>query len=315
MTPSKWSYWAWAVIYAWQFIWLVYGLSTICREGVDSYLYCYPAYFPTSIYVVFTLNNILNMLWMFLFDRKELIPSLVAAAFVAFSAMCALGLSLRGTNKYGGLLYMYGKHKEVWLARFSVQNGLALYAAYSAITTLINLAVVMVDWEESWIKFLPGYPNTSWSEDAVTICLGIMALELVLWTAMDLTILADYTCYIFTPYLAFAWAAVAILEENYADGSRNSLLTIGILGAVLLAIVVKFTFMIWDFAVQFNREAPVGGDQQPRSKPPSLTNGHKVRRSTKQINVDRPRKSIALARVPSSRVQQPAYLVGSRGYY
>ena len=39
ITPAGWTFSIWGFIYAWQVLWIAYGLSTICREGINGYLY------------------------------------------------------------------------------------------------------------------------------------------------------------------------------------------------------------------------------------------------------------------------------------
>ena len=61
ITPAGWAFSIWGVIYIWQAVWLVYGISHTCRSTSESYIYVSPAPIPPLVYLLFMINNILNM--------------------------------------------------------------------------------------------------------------------------------------------------------------------------------------------------------------------------------------------------------------
>ena len=264
MTLADWHNAMWIVVFIWQFAWLLYALTTLCRTGTDGYLYCRPHYMPTSVYIIFILNNALIVTWTLLFDRKEMVAAVVIAFFVTITAVTPLILSLRGLSKYETSLQLHGSSSEVWWVRFTVHNGLALLTNYALIITMANLALVLV-----YEVDVDDWPTDSdWPEDAVTICLGILAFHFVLITALDLTVLDSYSRYIFTPYIAHGWAAVAILEKNWKQGTRNNMLILGLMGAVLMGFVLKFTTVLWRFITDRDKDG-ITTDQKVKFARPS----------------------------------------------
>ncbi|OWF39583.1 uncharacterized protein LOC110464882 [Mizuhopecten yessoensis] len=233
ITPAGWTFSIWGVIYAWQALWLIYALTTICRKTKSgSYFYQLPV-LPPSIYILYIINNIANVAWLFVWDSQEIIWSLVVIAITPITLYVALAISFQRLYHNLGNLNKENAVKDIWLIRFLVQNGMALYAAWVTIATLLNVSMVMI------------YKGNVSNEDSCTVVLGILSFFIGTWVVLDNTILDPYVRYTFSPYITITVALGGVVAKNYdlALRERNSLfsLTLLIIAAVLL--VTKFIIM------------------------------------------------------------------------
>ncbi len=128
-----------------------------------------------------------------------------------------------------------GFMKDVWLVRVLVQNGLAFYATWVTIATLLNLGAC--------ITYHPGamLPDHTSS----TICLGILAAELVVWFSLDMTVLDRFVRYLCAPYVVVVWALSGVIAKNWDPTNRNSIFSVVLLAVASTACIIKVAIMIW----------------------------------------------------------------------
>ena len=69
-TPAGWTFSIWGIIYFWQAAWLLYAISRIPRKSNEDYLYIIPDTLHYFVFVFYILNMILNISWLFLWDRE-----------------------------------------------------------------------------------------------------------------------------------------------------------------------------------------------------------------------------------------------------
>ncbi|KAJ8307515.1 hypothetical protein KUTeg_015599 [Tegillarca granosa] len=113
----------WGFIFTWQLIWMLYIFTTICRTVKDGrHIYQLPV-LPPMFFGVFIVNSLLVISWLFVWDREEIIAAFVVLALTAFTADCKQQAT-----------------KEIWFIRFFVQNGIAFYAAWVSVASLLNFA-------------------------------------------------------------------------------------------------------------------------------------------------------------------------------
>lgn len=80
---------------------------------------------------------------LFLFDR-DIIEAALAALFIIPLTLCGcLWISYRSLDAAAPNLASQGRRIDVWLVRAFVHNGLGIYATWTAIATLLNLAIVI----------------------------------------------------------------------------------------------------------------------------------------------------------------------------
>ncbi|GAB0187688.1 T-cell activation Rho GTPase-activating protein-like [Grus japonensis] len=164
-------------------------LASLSRERRNELgcVYIKPDLLPIPFYMVWILNNGLNVGWLFLWDREYLIPALVFLAALTLTTCAALFISHRVLSIHSSWL-VKGHKAELWLIRILVQNGLALYATWTTIATLLNFAVVLI---YKW--------NVS-NKTATTASLSILTLHLVIWFYLENFFLDKYVRYTLTIY-------------------------------------------------------------------------------------------------------------------
>jgi hypothetical protein len=65
ITPAGWTFSIWGFIYTWNALWLIYGVSTIfSKDSNGNYIYQLTIT-PPAVYIVFIINNILNIAWLY----------------------------------------------------------------------------------------------------------------------------------------------------------------------------------------------------------------------------------------------------------
>lgn len=78
ITPSGLTFIIWFVIYVWQLAWIVFAHVIICIKSDDgSPLYVDPPIISPLFLSVYALNLCLNITWLFLWDREEMIWAMV----------------------------------------------------------------------------------------------------------------------------------------------------------------------------------------------------------------------------------------------
>ena len=220
------------MIYAWQVAWLIYGISTIFRKTSYGYLYVAPGHMHPSIYMVFSLNLLANIAWLLLWDRMLPAYALIMLVLSMITLYVCLGISYRRLHARGNVLKREEHMNDVWLVRILVQNGLAIYATWVTIATLLNLCVVMA------------YVGTVSQHVASTVCLSILLLLIVVWFFLDNFLWDVYVRYTVTPYFVFVFALIGTLVAHWNVDGSNSALTAFMLATSCAGAVAKCAIML-----------------------------------------------------------------------
>ncbi|KAM4040833.1 uncharacterized protein ACNLHF_012101 isoform 1-T2 [Anomaloglossus baeobatrachus] len=233
-TPSGWTFMIWNVIYAWQFLWLGYILSGICRRSELGWMYLKPDVFPVSFYLVWILNNILNVGWLFLWDRELLIPALVFLGVIALTNHIVFFISHRALHLHGEWFHRQ-RRVDLWLIRIFAQNGIAVYATWTTIACLLNFAVALT--------YNGGIPNSI----STTVSLYILAFEVVLWFCLENFVLDKYVRYTLTVYPVVIVALSGALDKHFMEASptENNIYIAVLLAVACALFVLRLALVIW----------------------------------------------------------------------
>lgn len=205
ITPPYWTFWIWFLIYPTQMIWALYALLE--KRGSEA---------ATKTNVGFyAMGALLTVPWLFLFDRGHFIPALVV---LAAAAVC-LNVSATSLSKR---VVTYQPVDAAGYRIFFI-NAIVTFASWLEVATLLNLALVLKDYEV---------------DDGVTsgVCLSILVTNIGVWMIMDGVWLLRYTRLLFAPYIVWLWAAIGI-AVNTDDSAVRIIVSIlaGVVGFALIA--------------------------------------------------------------------------------
>ncbi|XP_069464282.1 uncharacterized protein [Ambystoma mexicanum] len=234
-TPAGWTFGLnWNTIFIWQFLWFGYALSNLCRRNEQGWAYVKPDLLPIWFYLVWMVNNCLNVGWLFLWDQEQVIAALVFLALIAFTNYCVLFISYRALYLNGEWLQKSRK-ADLWLIRILVQNGIAIYATWTTIATLLNFAVVLM------------YIGDVSGATAGTVALSILAFEVLLWFILENFVFDDYVRYTMTIYPVVIVSLSGAINKNYVPSSpsRNNIYLAVLLAVASAAFIVRLILVIW----------------------------------------------------------------------
>lgn len=236
ITPAGWTFTIWAFIYIWQIVHLVYSLTLVCRKSSadGQYLYVSPGHIHFSFYIVYIINNIINIAWIFTFDREMMEVAMVALFLITFSIYICGVLVCRYLSRAGAALEAAGNVKDIWMTRLFVLNGLAFYGTWCTIASLLNLGIVLqytANVDEMVVAWL---------------CLGILTAELVAWFILETFVFDKHLRYCFSQYIILLVAFTGLLSKHY-NSSAPQTYTLYVLFLISLSAflgLVKFVVMI-----------------------------------------------------------------------
>lgn len=140
-TPAGWTFSTWGIIYTWNALWLVYNIFLVLKKTDVGRLYREPPVL-TSVFHMFILSNFLfNIAWLFVFSVEKFWVAFVMLALITLTLYAALFISHR--NIYDSEKYLSKSMKYVWLYRALVNNGLAFYATWVSIASMLNFAIAL----------------------------------------------------------------------------------------------------------------------------------------------------------------------------
>ncbi|XP_072323257.1 uncharacterized protein [Scyliorhinus torazame] len=231
LTPAVWTFSIWGVIYIWQAVWLVYACSGFCRRDAHTWI---PSVLPWPFYLVWIINNLLNIGWIFLWDRECIIAALIFLALITFTSYVILFLSYRALHIQRPWMQKY-RQVDLWLVRMLVQNGVAVYATWATIATLINFAIVLT------------YSGGITTVTSGTVSLSILAFKVVLWFYLENLLFDKYVRYTLTVYPVIIVALSGSLDRNYntVSPTRNNIYIAVLLATACTAFAARVAIVTW----------------------------------------------------------------------
>lgn len=222
ITPAGWAFSIWGLIYSWQAAWIIYSLTLLCRNYA-------PKVISPILLVLFSLASISNGSWVVVWSHEWIqICSflLFAISFFLYGTLATsystLNLGTKGVN-----------NKDFIATQILVNNGIALYATWCTIASLLNLAMA--------ITYFHGVEQ----DVASTISLGILALEVLVWFSLENTILDKYVRYTLSIYPVVIWALSASINKNWNAAKRNSILSVILLALACTLLFARVIIVVW----------------------------------------------------------------------
>ena len=221
------------VIYMWQVVWLLYGLTTFCRRVNGRYFYSVFPVLPPILYIVFSFSLACYISWLLIWDREYMEVALVFINLMACTLFICLVVTLRSLHEFGDEMFRQQLTKEIWFIRIFVQNGLALFASLGAVAALFNFTVVMT------------YCTGANQSVGSIVSLTFFTMEIVAWWICDNFVFDKLLRYIVTPYLVFLMSLLGIIQENWDPISSSSLYTASLLSFTALLTFIKLILIIY----------------------------------------------------------------------
>jgi len=232
ITPAGWTFSIWAFIYTYQALFLLYTLITICRRNKNGYVYRNPAVITPVMLALYAINLILNITWLFLFDRQYLPAAVVVSAFLPTTLCIILFMNHRLVDQHGYDLRQY-KRADLVAIRAIIQNGLAFYATWVTIATLLNLAIVLSYW---------GGMDQS---VACTICLAVLLAEVLLYSVLENIVWEKYLRYTYSVWIVVIFALTGSIAKNWNVEQRNSIFSAVLWGLAFALFIIKLAVSVW----------------------------------------------------------------------
>ncbi|XP_070709427.1 uncharacterized protein [Pempheris klunzingeri] len=232
ITPAQWALFVWDSTYIWMFAMFMYFLVGLCRRSAYDWMYTTPAVLPYGFHVCFIINICLNITWLFLFDRELLLPGLIISALMMLSDYMILFFSCHGLKIYGAWLNKHRK-ADLWLIRILVQNGVAIYATWLTLFTLLNLTI-----------YLQHQTDTSRCDCAV-LALVLLLMKLLAWFLLENFYLDEHVRYIVTIYPVVILWLTGTLSNYDSPGSYIYMFAAFVLGISCIIFVARIALVTW----------------------------------------------------------------------
>ena len=213
---------------------MVYATSTVFRRCGDSYLFYEPNYLPPVLYVLYCINMALNTAWVFVWDRRHVIPALVILALLTFTLYVLMVISIWSLFKHQDVLAEHGRGNEYRYVIGMVHNAWGIYATWCTIATLLNMC-------NAFSYAVPLMPQ----EVSSALSLGILAFEIMLYMLIDLGWWERYTRFLWTPYFVLFWAIGSSLTKNFDSTKPTSIMLLTLFIAVVFFAILKLVLVIY----------------------------------------------------------------------
>ena len=153
--------------------------------------------------------------------------ALVFINLMACTLFICLVVSLRRLNDYGHLMIHDKVHRDIWLIRIFVQNGLAMYATWATVASIFNFALVLT------------FRTGAEQEVGSMVSLTVFTLEIFAWWIFDNFVFEKLFRYLITPYVVVLVAIVGIISNNWDPTANNSIYTVTLLALSVFLTVIK----------------------------------------------------------------------------
>lgn len=222
ITPAGWAFSIWGLIYLWQAAWIIYSLTLLCRTSTTEVI-------SPVLLLIYAVSSVVNIAWLILWSRELIQASSVVLFAISFLLYGTLATSYLSVN----MKTLTIPKLDFILTQVLVNNGLALYATWCTIASLINLTMA--------IAYFHGVDQ----DVACTISLVILAVEIIVWFSLENTILDKYVRYTLTIYPVVIWALSASINKNWDPAKRNSIISVILLSVACTLLVVRIAIVVW----------------------------------------------------------------------
>jgi len=208
ITPAGWTFSSWGIIYTWQILWLLFNVVLIfVKDKNNQPLYRSPVVLSFWFHLFISANFILNIIWLFVWDNRDLTGAFLVLFFM--TAVLYVAIVISHKNIYDAEEELQSSKWVIWLYRIFVNNGLAFYATWISVATSLNIAIAITyTWTEPT-------GQEYWIDISGVIGLSVVAVLLFGYFLMDIYFFEKYLRFTFSPYIQLAIALAGILSKNW----------------------------------------------------------------------------------------------------
>lgn len=233
VTPAEETFYMTGFIYVWQFVWLIYGTTLVCRKVAGGHFYTTYPILPPILYVVFSFSLACNISWLLIWDREYMEVALVFINLMTCTLYICLVVALRRLNEFARHMVRENMGREIWLIRIFVHNGLAMFATWGTVASIFNFAVVLI------------YRTGAKESVGSIVSLTIFTMEIVAWWIFDNCIFDRFLRYLYAPYIVVLLSLSGIIARNWDATSSTSIFTAALLLLTGLLTLIKTVIMIY----------------------------------------------------------------------
>ena len=185
---------------------------------------------PPWVYLAFITSNLIQITWLFAWDREVFIAALVLYVLLSITLSIALVLSVIYLNKNEKKkLRNMNMTTEILIIQHLVQASLILYASVIILFILVNLSIVLT---------YRGVVTVMWSS---TISLIILTSLLINWFVVDIFIIKKSINQFVT---LFPYTVVLVTIAGTISANFDLVKTAGNSIFMLIILVLTFLFTI-----------------------------------------------------------------------
>jgi len=226
-TPAGWTFLIWSIIYLLMAMTFVFFLITIFKRNNNGYIYINPVVVSPAYCVVYGFNFLLNIAWLFFWDRELLTLASCDLFAIFITNVISLILLIQNIEQDDHLL-KHEQPKIYWTYIIFASNGQAMYCTWTFFASLLNMTICLV------------YRNGVSMETAVTINLSLVLVIVLGWSMMDIFFLDKFTRFLVTPYIVVVWALVGVYSKasNNATVSESTINFLRVLMAMAICLLL-----------------------------------------------------------------------------
>lgn len=241
-TPAGWTFSIWGIIYFWQAAWLLYSISRIFRRTTAGYLYLVPDTLHYYVFIFYIINLILNIVWLIVWDRKSFGWSFAIIFLMFVTVVAPLLITQVLLAKQRESYVQLNAKNELWFVRAFVHNGLAIYATWLFLASLLNLTI--------WICQIYNR-NPSAIVDASTTAISLVFIGISVYFVLENFVFYSSLSYTLTPWFVLIFALCGIISKQNQKGNlvtdRNKTLTIILLAFCCFLIVLRLILFVFRY--------------------------------------------------------------------
>ena len=177
---------------------------------------------------VYGTNFLMNLGWIFLWDRELLVVSSYVLCGIAITNVISLTLLIQNIARENHQLKTE-QPKIYWAYTVLAFNGQGIYGTWTVIASLLNFTHCL------------HYRDGVNMQAAVDVNLSLLLIIAIGYAFMEMITLDKFTRFLVSPYLVVIWALSGILSKKYSDPNVSDITKNYLIGLMAVAIVLLLT--------------------------------------------------------------------------